>query len=65
MALPLISTLWGGWKFARKIKRAYKEGKDVVAAAGVIRAKYDDLPDDVKLAWKEVEEFVDALRDIA
>ena len=64
MKIPLLSRVVTGFKVVGRVQRAIKEGKDVVAAATVIRERYGDLPADVQVAWGEVQEFLDALEDV-
>ena len=47
-----------------RIQHAVSEGKDVVAAFDTLKAKYSEFPDDVRNAVDELEEFIDAIRDI-
>ena len=46
------------------MQNAYDEGKDVVVAVAKIRSKYDQLDDDLKEAFDEVVEFVDAIKKV-
>jgi len=62
--IPVIGTAWAGIKLVRRLKKAYKEGKDVMVAYRTMEEKYEDLDDDVKAAWKELKEFIDAVKAI-
>lgn len=64
MKIPVLSRVIAGLRVVGRVQKAFEEGKDVVAAASLIRAKYNDLPDDLKDAWTEVDEFIEAVRDV-
>ena len=51
-------------KRARKINKAISEGKDVVKAIEFLYEKYDTVDDDAAWAWKEINEFKNAVGDI-
>jgi hypothetical protein len=59
-----ISKVFTAIKIVGRIQRAVKEGKDVADAAARIEAKYGELPDDVQDAWRELREFIEAVKDI-
>jgi len=63
-AIPFIGAAWNGIKIVQRIEKAAKEGQDVLAAYRMMEAKYSEMDDDVKAAWREVREFIDACRDI-
>ena len=62
--LGIVASVFKGVKVVSNVRKAIKEGKDVLVAVDKLRTKYEDLDDDTKAAWKEVEEFVLALRGI-
>ena len=47
-----------------KVKVAIDEGKDVIDAIKVMEEKYSDLDDDAKEAWREVREFIYAIKQV-
>lgn len=47
-----------------KVKVAVDEGKDVIDAVQVMEEKYKDLDDDAKAAWREIKEFILAIKAI-
>jgi siroheme synthase (precorrin-2 oxidase/ferrochelatase) len=60
----VLGRLIKGWRAVGRIQRLIKEGKDVHASIQVIQEKYGDLPLEVQKAWIEIEEFLEALRDV-
>lgn len=60
----MLSKLKRIFVYGRKIQKVVDEGQDVFEAVDTIQRKYADLPDDVKGAWIEVQQFVDSLRDL-
>jgi len=47
-----------------EVKSVIDEGRDIVEAAAKIQSKYDELDDDLKAAWDEVQEFIDAIKRV-
>ena len=62
--LPVVGRFAQGFAVVGRIKKAIDEGRDVKKAIEKFEAKYDDLDDDLKAAWKEIKEFADAVSDI-
>lgn len=60
----IIGKVKKGFTLYNAVKDVIDEGKDVVAAAARIQSKYDQLDDDLKAAWDEVSEFVDAIKRV-
>jgi hypothetical protein len=60
----ILGKLKKGFTLYNAVKNVIDEGKDVVSAAAKIQSKYDELDDDLKEAWDEVSEFVDAIRKV-
>lgn len=60
----IIGKLKKGFTLYGDIKNVIDEGKDVVAAAAKIQSKYDELDDDLKAAWDDVSEFVEAIKKV-
>ena len=55
---------WGGVKLAGRLRRVYKEGKDLPAAFATVKTAALSFEGEARLAWVEVEEFVDAVMDV-
>ncbi len=62
--LGFISKIRKGVALYNNIKDVIDEGRDVVEAAAKIQSKYDQLDDDLKAAWDEVNEFLDAIKKV-
>jgi len=60
----IIKKIIKGVAVVGRIQHAISEGKDVVTAFDTLKSKYADFPEDVRNAVDELEEFVDAVRDI-
>lgn len=59
-----IAGAFKGVQIVNRVRRTIREGKDIPKAVQTMRTKYQDLPDDVQAAWREVDEFVDAFLDM-
>ena len=59
-----IKKIRKGLSIVNRIQAMVDEGQDVYEEVRKIQAKYGDLPDDVKLSWIQVKQFVDSVRDI-
>lgn len=46
------------------IANVVKEGHEALAAIDYLKRKYGDVDDDARWAWREVEEFKNALQDV-
>jgi hypothetical protein len=60
----ILGKLKKGFTLYNAVKNVIDEGKDVVVAVAKIRSKYDQLDDDLKEAFDEVVEFVDAIKKV-
>jgi hypothetical protein len=60
----ILGKLKKGFTLYNAVKNVIDEGKDVVSAAAKIQSKYDELDDDLKEAWDEVSEFVEAIKKV-
>jgi len=59
-----IGKIKKGLDLYAKVKIAIDEGRDVVEAVKVMEEKYKDLDDDAKAAWRELREFIYAIKAI-
>lgn len=64
MSLSWITAPITGFKIVSRLRRVIREGRDIPKAYRQLEAKYSELPDDVKGAWTEVAQFVDAFLDL-
>ncbi len=59
-----LGIVYAGIRTAKRFKRVVKEGKDLPKAMKDLKAEIDDLSLPSQAAWKEIEEFVDAILDL-
>ena len=59
-----LGIVYAGIRTAKRLKRVVKEGKDLPKAMKDLKAEIDDLSLPAQAAWKEIEEFVDAILDL-
>lgn len=59
-----IGKIKSGFQLVGKLRRLVDEGRDLEQVYQTFEQRYGDLDEDLKYAWKELREFLDALRAV-
>ena len=65
LGFSIVKKLAKGYALIGKVNRIIDEGKDLEAVYITFEKRYASLDDDIKMAWKEAREFLDAVRDLS